>query len=84
MFKLVGINKWLLVIENGLVFQKEPIDGSAQVMISEMFRQSIFYNDRHSILSEHPSTRRMLGELRRHFLWQHMVADVQVCVSSCL
>lgn len=81
--KLVGIDTQFAMDENVLLYQKAPIDGPVQVIVTDIFCQAILYNGHHPILAGLPGTCQIYDELQRHFNWPHMAADVQSYVSSC-
>lgn len=82
MFRLVSTDTRLTVDENWMICRQATINGSMQVIISEVFPQAVLYSRHYPILAGHPGTCRMYDELRRQLYWAHMAANIYAYVAQ--
>lgn len=75
--KLLGTDNQFTESENRMLYaRKLPIDRFAQVIVPEVFFQTILYNGNFLILVGHTDTHWMYDKLQRHFYWSQMAANV--------
>lgn len=69
--------------DDGLIYNKAPIDDLLQVIEPEALCQVILYNGHHPITAGHSDYWQMYDDLRRQLYWLYMASNVYNHVDKC-
>jgi len=62
--------------KKGLLVRVAPLDGAVQVYVPFTLRQDFLRLEHNVVRAGHPGVNRMYADIRRHYYWESMAADV--------